>query len=96
MGVPLARIYEVVTFYNYFKLERQQNTSFRCVWVQRATSRDRPGLLAGMEKELKVRVGQRHSGQGVSPASRSLPGMLWIGPTGFGQRQGLREAQHDG
>jgi NADH-quinone oxidoreductase subunit E len=58
MGVPLARIYEVVTFYNYFKLEAPGKYVISVCLGTACHIKGSAGLLAGMEKELKVRVGQ--------------------------------------
>ena len=36
MDVPLARIYEVLTFYNYFRLESPGKHVVSCAWARRA------------------------------------------------------------
>ncbi|MGP8260679.1 MAG: NAD(P)H-dependent oxidoreductase subunit E [Acidobacteriaceae bacterium] len=58
MGVPLARIYEVVTFYNYFKLEAPGKYVISVCLGTACHIKGSADLLAGMEKELKVREGQ--------------------------------------
>ncbi len=58
MGVPLARIYEVVTFYNYFKLEAPGKYVISVCLGTACHIKGSAELLAGMEKELQVHEGQ--------------------------------------
>ena len=93
MDVPLARIYEVVTFYNYFKLEAPGKYIISVCTGTACHIKGSAELLKGLEKELKVSRRPEHAGQGVPPAGRALPGLLRTGAPGFGQRQGLRQAE---
>jgi hypothetical protein len=38
-GIPLARIYGVVTFYHFFKTTSRENIKFPCVWEPPVISR---------------------------------------------------------
>jgi NADH-quinone oxidoreductase subunit E len=58
MGVPLARIYEVVTFYNYFKLEAPGKYIISVCTGTACHIKGASELLAGLEKELGVKEGQ--------------------------------------
>jgi NADH:ubiquinone oxidoreductase subunit E len=58
MGVPLARIYEVVTFYNYFKLEAPGKYVISVCLGTACHIKGSAELLAGIEKELNVHEGQ--------------------------------------
>jgi len=58
MGVPLARIYEVVTFYNYFKLEAPGKYVISVCLGTACHIKGSAELLAGMEKELQIHEGQ--------------------------------------
>jgi NADH-quinone oxidoreductase subunit E len=58
MGVPLARIYEVVTFYNYFKLEAPGKYVISVCTGTACHIKGSKDLLDGMEKELNVKEGQ--------------------------------------
>ena len=58
MGVPLARIYEVVTFYNYFKLEAPGKYVISVCLGTACHIKGSAELLSGMERELNVHEGQ--------------------------------------
>lgn len=58
MDVPLARIYEVVTFYNYFKLEAPGKYIISVCTGTACHIKGSDELLAGLEKELNVSEGQ--------------------------------------
>jgi NADH-quinone oxidoreductase subunit E len=58
MGVPLARIYEVVTFYNYFKLEAPGKYVISVCLGTACHIKGSAELLAGMEEELHLQEGQ--------------------------------------
>jgi NADH-quinone oxidoreductase subunit E len=58
MDVPLARIYEVVTFYNYFKLEAPGKYVISVCLGTACHIKGSAELLSGMEKELKIKEGQ--------------------------------------
>jgi len=58
MGVPLARIYEVVTFYNYFKLEAPGKYIISVCTGTACHIKGSKELLNGLEKELGVSEGQ--------------------------------------
>lgn len=58
MGVPLARIYEVVTFYNYFKLEAPGKYIISVCTGTACHIKGAGELLAGLEKELGIKEGQ--------------------------------------
>jgi NADH:ubiquinone oxidoreductase subunit E len=58
MGVPLARIYEVVTFYNYFKLEAPGKYIISVCTGTACHIKGSGELLAGLEKELGVHEGE--------------------------------------
>ena len=93
MGVPLARIYEVVTFYNYFKLEAPGKYVIS-VCTGHGVPHQGFGRTARRDGErTEDPGGAEHSGQGVSPAGRALPGLLRSGAPGFGQRQGVRQVE---
>ena len=58
MGVPLARIYEVITFYNYFKLEAPGKYIISVCTGTACHIKGSAELLAGLEKDLKISEGQ--------------------------------------
>jgi NADH-quinone oxidoreductase subunit E len=58
MDVPLARIYEVVTFYNYFKLEAPGKYIISVCTGTACHIKGADELLKGLEKELGVSEGQ--------------------------------------
>ena len=58
LDVPLARIYEVVTFYNYFKLEAPGKYVISVCLGTACHIKGSAELLAGMEKELNIKEGQ--------------------------------------
>jgi len=58
MGVPLARIYEVVTFYNYFKLEAPGKYIISVCTGTACHIKGSGELLKGLEKELGVKEGE--------------------------------------
>ncbi len=58
LDVPLARIYEVVTFYNYFKLEAPGKYVISVCLGTACHIKGSAELLSGMEKELNIKEGQ--------------------------------------
>jgi NADH-quinone oxidoreductase subunit E len=58
MDVPLARIYEVVTFYNYFKLEAPGKYIISVCTGTACHIKGSGELLKGVEKELGIKEGQ--------------------------------------
>jgi NADH-quinone oxidoreductase subunit E len=58
MDVPLARIYEVITFYNYFKLEAPGKYIISVCTGTACHIKGSAELLAGLEKDLKISEGQ--------------------------------------
>jgi NADH-quinone oxidoreductase subunit E len=58
MDVPLARIYEVVTFYNYFKLEAPGKYIISVCTGTACHIKGSDHLLKGLEKELGISEGQ--------------------------------------
>lgn len=57
MDVPLARIYEVVTFYNYFKLTAPGKYIISVCTGTACHIKGSNELLVGLEKELNVKEG---------------------------------------
>jgi NADH-quinone oxidoreductase subunit E len=58
MDVPLARIYEVVTFYNYFKLEAPGKYIISVCTGTACHIKGSGELLKGLEKELGISEGE--------------------------------------
>ena len=58
LGVPLARIYEVITFYNYFKLEAPGKFIISVCTGTACHIKGASVILAGIEKELNVKEGE--------------------------------------
>lgn len=58
MGVPLAHTYEVVTFYNYFKLEAPGKYIISVCTGTACHIKSSAEILAGLEKELKIHEGE--------------------------------------
>jgi NADH:ubiquinone oxidoreductase subunit E len=61
MGVPLARIYEVVTFYNYFKLKAPGKYVISVCVGTACYIAGSANILSGLEKELKILPGESTS-----------------------------------
>lgn len=57
MNVPLARIYEVLTFYNYFKLEAPGKAVISVCQGTACHLKGAPDILLEFEKELGVKEG---------------------------------------
>jgi len=57
LGVPLARIYEVITFYNYFKLEAPGKYIISVCTGTACHIKGAGTLLAGFESELRIKGG---------------------------------------
>jgi NADH:ubiquinone oxidoreductase subunit E len=58
MDVPLARIYEVLTFYNYFRLESPGNHVVSVCMGTACYLKGAPELLARASEELGVKPGE--------------------------------------
>ena len=58
MGVPLATIYEVLTFYNYFKLESPGKYIVSVCTGTACHIKGSPKLLQGLEGELGIKAGE--------------------------------------
>ena len=58
MDVPLARIYEVVTFYNYFKLQAPGKYVISVCLGTACHIKGSAEMLSGLEKELNVQEGE--------------------------------------
>ncbi len=58
MGVPLATIYEVLTFYNYFKLKSPGKYIISVCTGTACHLKGSPKLLAGLEDELGIKAGE--------------------------------------
>ena len=58
MGVPLANIYEVLTFYNYFKLESPGKYIVSVCTGTACHIKGSPKLLQGLEDELGIKAGE--------------------------------------
>jgi NADH-quinone oxidoreductase subunit E len=78
MDVPLARIYEVVTFYNYFKLEAPGKYIISVCTGTACHIKGSAELLAGLEKELNV-----HEGESTPDKEYHLQGVRCLGCCGL-------------
>ena len=78
MGVPLAHIYEVVTFYNYFKLEAPGKYIISVCTGTACHIKDSAEILAGLEKELGI-----HEGQSTPDKEYHLQGVRCLGCCGL-------------
>lgn len=58
MGVPLARIYEVLTFYNFFKLEAPGRAVVSVCTGTACYLKGNDKIVGEFEKELGIRVGE--------------------------------------
>lgn len=58
MKVPLARIYEVLTFYNFFKLEAPGKAVISVCTGTACYLKGNDKILEGFKKELKIREGE--------------------------------------
>jgi NADH:ubiquinone oxidoreductase subunit E len=58
MDVPLARIYEVLTFYNYFRLKSPGKTVVSVCMGTACYLKGAPTLLAEAQKELGIKPGE--------------------------------------
>lgn len=78
MDVPLARIYEVVTFYNYFKLEAPGKYIISVCTGTACHIKGSAELLDGLEKELNV-----HEGESTPDKEYHLQGVRCLGCCGL-------------
>jgi NADH-quinone oxidoreductase subunit E len=58
LGVPLARIYEVVTFYNYFKLEAPGKYIISVCTGTACHIKGSKAVLDGLKQELHINEGE--------------------------------------
>lgn len=58
MDVPLARVYEVITFYNYFHLEPPGRNNLAVCMGTACYLKGAPEVLAATEKELHIKDGE--------------------------------------
>lgn len=58
MGVPLARIYEVITFYNYFRLEPPGKNNLAVCMGTACYLKGAPSLLHELRRELSIEEGE--------------------------------------
>lgn len=58
LGVPLARFYEVLTFYNYFKMIPPGKHNISVCLGTACYLKGAPALLAELERVLKIKPGQ--------------------------------------
>ena len=58
MGVPLARIYEVLTFYHYFKLTPPGRAVISVCMGTACYLKGAPGITSEIEKELGIKTGE--------------------------------------
>jgi NADH-quinone oxidoreductase subunit E len=58
LGIPLARIYEVITFYNYFKLVPPGKHNVAVCNGTACYLKGAPQLLAELERKLQVKDGE--------------------------------------
>ncbi|MFZ5802899.1 MAG: NAD(P)H-dependent oxidoreductase subunit E [Candidatus Omnitrophota bacterium] len=58
LNVPLARIYEVITFYHYFKLEPPGKNIISICMGTACYLKGAPQIVEAFEKELEIKVGQ--------------------------------------
>ena len=61
LSVPLARIYEVITFYNYFNLEPPARFTFSVCTGTACHLKGAPQILSELRKELKIVTGTAYS-----------------------------------
>lgn len=61
MDVPLARIYEVLTFYNYFKLEAPGKAVISICTGTACYLKGAPALVEGFKKDLGIDIGETTS-----------------------------------
>ncbi|MHB0876719.1 MAG: NADH-quinone oxidoreductase subunit NuoE [Anaerolineae bacterium] len=58
LGVPLSRVYGVVTFYSQFYLERRGRNIIRCCDGTACHVRGTPNIVRALEDKLGIRAGQ--------------------------------------
>ena len=58
LGVPLARIYEVVTFYNYFKTEAPGKQVISVCMGTACYLKGAPAIVANISKQLGIKPGE--------------------------------------
>jgi NADH-quinone oxidoreductase subunit E len=78
MDVPLARIYEVVTFYNYFKTEAPGKYIISVCTGTACHIKGSKNLLEGLQKELKI-----HEGESTPDKEYHLQGVRCLGCCGL-------------
>lgn len=78
MGIPLANIYEVLTFYNYFKLESPGKYIISVCTGTACHIKGSPKLLHGIEDELGIK-----EGESTSDGEYHLQGVRCLGCCGL-------------
>ncbi len=61
LSVPLARIYEVITFYNYFNLEPPAEFTFAVCTGTACHLKGAPQILSELRKTLAIKAGGAYS-----------------------------------
>ena len=90
MNIPLARIYEVLTFYNFFKLEAPGKAVISVCTGTACYLKGNDKVLEEFKKELGIGEGESTPDPHFPPAMRPLRRLLRPGPGLRGQRQNLR------
>ncbi len=78
MDVPLARIYEVVTFYNYFKTEAPGRYIISVCTGTACHIKGSKNLLEGLQKDLKI-----HEGESTADREYHLQAVRCLGCCGL-------------
>lgn len=76
LDIPLARIYEVITFFNYFKLEAPGKHVVSVCMGTACYLKGAGALVQEVHSALGIRPGGNNAGQEFSPSGGPVPGLL--------------------
>jgi NADH-quinone oxidoreductase subunit E len=95
VGVPLAKIYGVITFYHYFKLEKPGKHKISVCTGTACYLKGSDDILLELEQILGIGVNATTPDGGVLHRSGPLCGLLRIGSCGHRGQRSFRES-HQG
>ena len=90
MNIPLARIYEVLTFYNFFQAGSTRQGGYFGMYRNRLLFKKETTKSSKNLKRARYQRGRKHPRPHFSPAMRPLRRLLRPGAGMRGQRKNIR------